>query len=190
MARTHSASKPLLSSFAWRNHCVECYVDVRYVPAGRGERFLFGALTIEFCVDFVHTQHVGCCKIWTTSTQAESLKLRLLSSIDLNKAKSWLWPSLHCTLQCDPHIMTWCLASVACRIRRISWDKRQQTSFLLKTGPFLSHKDDISAIVHCDSSLWTNTQHRTYLVQIAGWMATRAMGSYVQQDSPSVEQAS
>jgi len=36
----------------------------------------------------------------------------------------------------------------------------------------------------------TQTQHRTALVQIAGWLATRAMGSYVQQDSSSVEQAS
>jgi len=190
MAWTPSASKPLLPSFAGWNHCVECFVDLRYVPAGRGERFLFGALTIEFCVDFVHTQDVGCCKIWTTSTQAESLKSRLIRLIDLNKAKSWLWLSLHCTLQCDPHIMTWCLTSVACKIPTISWEKCQQMSFLSKTGTFLSHKDDISALIHCDSTLWTNNQHRTYLVQIAGWMATRAMGSYVQQDSPSVEQAS
>ena len=40
---------------------------------------------------------------------------------------------------------------------------------------------------HHDLSVYTNTQHRTDLVQIEGRLATRATGSYAQQDSSSVE---
>jgi len=60
----------------------------------------------------------------------------------------------------------------------------------MKNVPFLSLKNEISAVVHCDSSLQTTTQHRTDLVQIAWWLAIHAIGSYAQQDSSCVEQAS
>jgi len=48
-----------------------------------------------------------------------------------------------------------------------SSDKHQQTSFPMKNVPFLSPKNEISAVVHCSESLQTNTQHQTELVQIA-----------------------
>jgi len=67
---------------------VERFVDLLYLPAANGERFFFGALTIVFCVDFVDGRDVGCCKIWTTYMQAASFMPRLVSLIDLNKAKS------------------------------------------------------------------------------------------------------
>jgi len=86
--------------------------------------------------------------------------------------------------------MTWCSASVSCKIPGISWDKHQQTSFPMKNVLFISHKHEISTGVHCDLSLLTNTQHQTDLVQIAGRLATRTSGSYAQQDSSCVEWAS
>jgi len=86
--------------------------------------------------------------------------------------------------------MTWCLASVSSEIPGISWDKHQETFFPSKNVTFVSHKHEILAIGHRDSSLWTHTQHQTHLVQIAGWLATDATGSYAQQDSSCVEPAS
>jgi len=85
--------------------------------------------------------------------------------------------------------MTWCLASVASRIRGIPPDKHQQMSFPLRDVLYISPKDEIPAVVHRDISLEWNWQHRADVVQIAEWLATRAMGSYVQQDSSCVERA-
>jgi len=47
-------------------------LDLPYLPAGSGERFFFRELTIVSCVDLVVGRDVGCCKIWTTWTQAAS----------------------------------------------------------------------------------------------------------------------
>ena len=69
---------------------MEHFVDLAYLPACSGERFLFGALTIEFFVDFVDGRDVGCCQIWTTSRLAASFMSRLVRIIDMNKAKSAL----------------------------------------------------------------------------------------------------
>jgi len=43
--------------------------------------------------------------------------------------------------------------SVSCKIYGISWDKHHQTSFLSKNVLWISHKPDISAVVHRDVSL-------------------------------------
>jgi len=45
---------------------VELLVNLPYLPACIGERFIFGILTIVFCVEFVDGQDVGRCKVWTT----------------------------------------------------------------------------------------------------------------------------
>ena len=66
---------------------MDCFVDLPYLPAGRGKRFFFGRLTIVFSVDFVDGQDVGWCKIWTTSRQAASFMSRLVLLIDLNNTK-------------------------------------------------------------------------------------------------------
>jgi len=55
-------------------------------------------------------------------------------------------------------------------------------AFPTKNVLFLSHNNEISAVVHHDLSLQTDTQHWTDLVQITGWLALCATGSYVQQD--------
>jgi len=60
-------------------------VDLPYLAAGSGERFLFRALTTDFCIDFVEVQDVRCCKIWTTWRQAASGMSRLVQLIDVNK---------------------------------------------------------------------------------------------------------
>jgi len=67
---------------------VECFVDLPYLPAGSGEKFFLGALTIVSCVDLVVGHDVGCCKIWTTGRQAESFMSRFVRLINSNKAKS------------------------------------------------------------------------------------------------------
>jgi len=72
----------------------------------------------------------------------------------------------------------------------ISWDKLQQMAFPTKNVLFLSHNNQISAVVHHDLSLQTDTQHWTDLVQITGWLVLCATGSYVQQDWSCVEWAS
>jgi len=92
-ARTQSATKPLLPSFAWWRRRVECFVDLPYLPAGSAEKFFLGALTIVSCVDLVVGRDVGCCKIWTTWRQAESFMSRFVCLINSNKAKSACWPS-------------------------------------------------------------------------------------------------
>ena len=50
----------------------------------------------------------------------------------------------------------------------MSWDKYHQTSFLSKNVLFRYIKNGISAVVHHNISLQTNTQHRTDLLQIGG----------------------
>jgi len=79
------------------------------------------------------------------------------------------------------------LASISSNIHGISWDKHQQTSYLSKNVLWISHNQDILAVVHRDWSLQTITQHCTYLVQIAGWLETCATTSYMQWDSAYVE---
>jgi len=86
--------------------------------------------------------------------------------------------------------MTWYLASVAGTIPGISWQKLQQMSFPSKHVLLLSHKDEISMVIHLDLSLEGRTQRRTNVVQITGQLATHAMGNYAQQDSSGVERAS
>jgi len=114
----------------------------------------------------------------------------LVRLIDLDKAKSAFWPSLHWESQCYPYIRTWCLKSFACSIPGSSSNKHQQTSFPSKNVPFIYHKDEISAVIHRDLARWTNTLHRPDLVQLAGWLPNCAMSSYVEQDSSCVERAS
>jgi hypothetical protein len=92
-ARTISATKPLLPSFAWWRRRVDCFVDLPYLPAGSGEKFFLGALTIVSCVDLVVGRDVGWCKIWTTWRKAESFMSRFIRLINSNKPKSAFWLS-------------------------------------------------------------------------------------------------
>jgi len=69
-ARTGWASKLVLPSFAWWRCRVHRWADQTYLPAGSGEKFIFGTLTIGVCVDFVVAQEVGCCKSWMLCWQA------------------------------------------------------------------------------------------------------------------------
>ena len=66
---------------------MDFFVDLPYLPAGSGEKFFLGALTIVSCVDLVG-RDVGCCKIWTTWRQAASFMSRLVGLVNSNKAKS------------------------------------------------------------------------------------------------------
>jgi len=94
-ARTHSASKPRLLSFAWWHHWVDSFVDLPYLPAWSGEIFFLRALTIVVCVDFVVGRDVACCTIWTIWRQDASFKSRLVCLIILNQAKSAFWLSIN-----------------------------------------------------------------------------------------------
>jgi len=58
-----------------------------------------------------------------------------------------------------------------------------------KTVLCISRKYDISAVVHLDAALVTNTQHRTDLVRITGRLRTGATCSYTQQDLSCAERA-
>jgi len=60
-------------------------------------------------------------------------------------------------------------------------------SFPSKNVVLISHKHEISAVIHHDWSLWENIQHRTNLLQIAGRLESCATCSYTQQDSSCVE---
>jgi len=99
-ARTLSASKPLLPSLAWWCRRVDCLVRLPYLPGRRGETFFFRALTIVSCVDYVVGGDVGGCKIWTTWRRAAYIMSRLVGLINLHKAKSAFWPSLHWEESC------------------------------------------------------------------------------------------
>jgi len=79
--------------------------------------------------------------------------------------------------------MTWLLASVSCNNPGILWDKHQQTSFPSYNDLFISDNHAISAVVHRNLSLLTTTQHRTYLLHIAGRWETPATCCHTQQDS-------
>jgi len=83
--------------------------------------------------------------------------------------------------------MTWCLASVSCKIPGITWDNHPQMSFPMKKVPLLSHTHQVLALVYHELCLDTNTQHQTDLEQIAGRLAICATGSYAQQDSSCAE---
>jgi len=71
----------------------------------------------------------------------------------------------------------------------ISLDNHQQTSFLAKYVVDKSQKHEIPVVVQIHLSFWTNTQHRSDLVPIAGPMGTRATCGCMQQDSTWVERA-
>jgi len=79
--------------------------------------------------------------------------------------------------------MTWLLASVSCNILGILWDKHQQTFLPSYNNSFMSDNYAISAVVPCDVSLLTNTQHWTYLLYIVGRLETPATCSHTQQNS-------
>jgi len=79
--------------------------------------------------------------------------------------------------------MTWLPASVSCNIPGILWDKHQQMSFRSYNELLISYNHAISAVVHHNLSLLTNSQHRTYLLQIAGRWETPATCDHMQQVS-------
>jgi len=82
--------------------------------------------------------------------------------------------------------MTWLLASVSCDIPGILWEKHQQMSFPSYIDPFISRTHAISAVVHDNLFLLTNTQQRTYVLHIVGrWEIPPSCG-HTQQDSSSV----
>lgn len=58
------------------------------LPAGSSTTFIFKALSIVSCVEFVVGQDIACCMIWTTRSEAVSFMLRLIWLINFNKAKS------------------------------------------------------------------------------------------------------
>ena len=99
-APTISASKQLLHLLCWCCSHVHWFVELPYLPAGSGKSFFFGALTILSCVDLVVGREVECSKIWTTWRQGASYMSRLVDLINLNKAKSVFWPSLHWEKSC------------------------------------------------------------------------------------------
>jgi len=78
------------------------------------------------------------------------------------------------------------LGSVSCNIPGILWDKHQHTCFPSYNVLFMSGNHAISALVHCKWSLFPNTQHQSYLLQIAGWWETPETCCHMQQDSSSV----
>jgi len=94
LARTLSASKPLLPSFTWWHHWVDHCVDLLYLPAEGGEKCFFGALTIVDCIDFVVGRDVVCCKIWTIWRQTASFISRFVHLLIKNKAKPPFWLSI------------------------------------------------------------------------------------------------
>jgi len=94
-AQTISVSKPVLASFAWWHHHVVQFVNLSYSPGGSGEGLNRSSLTIEFWIQFVDWWDIGCCRRWTTWGQAASFMSRLVCLINLNKAKSAFWLSLH-----------------------------------------------------------------------------------------------
>jgi len=73
--------------------------------------------------------------------------------------------------------------SVSCYIPGILWDKHQQTSFPSYNVLCISDYHAMSAVVHRNSSLLTNTQPGTYLLHIAGWWETPATCGHTEQDS-------
>jgi hypothetical protein len=94
ITQTVSESEALLPSFASRRRGVDCFVHLPYFLARSGERFFFGALTIISRVELGVGRDDGCCKIWTTRRQPVSVMSMLVGMINLNKAKSAVWPSL------------------------------------------------------------------------------------------------
>jgi len=69
-------------------------VDLAYLLAGIGEKFLVEGWPIVVCVDFVVGRDVGWCKIWTILKQAASFMSQLVRLLNLNKAKSALCLSI------------------------------------------------------------------------------------------------
>jgi len=67
---------------------VDTVVDWAYMPTRSGDKFFSGASTIVVCIDFVVGRDDGCCIIWTTGWQGSSFISRLVSLINLNKARS------------------------------------------------------------------------------------------------------
>jgi len=65
-ARSLSASRPLLPSFAWRPWNVVWIGNLPCWAAGAGETLFVRALTNELSVDVVDGRHVRCREIWTT----------------------------------------------------------------------------------------------------------------------------
>jgi len=147
-AQTHSASNPLMPSFAWWRWSVEHFFNLPPLPTGNGEKFFFRTMTIIVCVDFVVGRDVGCCNIWMIWRQTASFMSRLVRLINLNKAKSEFWLSIKWHLICWPYNTTWLLASVSHNIPGIFWDKHHQTSFPSKNFLFLSDNYEILAVVH------------------------------------------
>ena len=62
-------------------------MDLPYLSARSGEMFIFGALTIVVCVDFVVGRDVGCCKLWTIWRQAASFMSRLVRLLIFEQSK-------------------------------------------------------------------------------------------------------
>jgi hypothetical protein len=81
-----------LRSFAWWQQCVDCFVDMLYLPFRSWEKFLFGALTIVLYVELVVGRDVGCWKIWTWRRHVESFTSRFVRLINSNGTKSPFWP--------------------------------------------------------------------------------------------------
>ena len=79
--------------------------------------------------------------------------------------------------------MTCWLPSVSCNIPGILWDKHQQTFFPLYSDILMSDSHAISAVVPCDLSRLTNTQHWAYLLHIAGRWKPPATCGHTQQNS-------
>ena len=79
--------------------------------------------------------------------------------------------------------MTRLLASGLSNILGILWVNHHQTSFPSYSDLFIPDNQAISAVIHCYSSLYTNTQHRTYLMHIAGLWETPATHGHTQRDS-------
>jgi len=79
--------------------------------------------------------------------------------------------------------MTWFVASVSCKIPGLSSDKYRHMFFPSKNILILLINLDILAAVHLNLSWWTNNDHLTDLLQIAGWLLTPATCSIVLHDS-------
>jgi len=146
-ARTRSSFKPLLCSFASWCCCVDRFIEWQYLTAGSCKKLYFRVLSNVVCVDFVAGRDVEYCRIWTIWRHTVSFMSRLVSLINLNKAKSSFWLLMKWEYLGQAYNMTSLVASVSFPIPGIICDIHQMTSFPLKNVLFITDNDAILAVV-------------------------------------------
>jgi len=89
-ARTLSASRQLLPSFAWWRRWFDRFVDFPFLPAGSGKKFSFRALTILVCVDCVVRRDVGCLRVMDNMEASCVLSVKVGTFTHLEQSKIFL----------------------------------------------------------------------------------------------------